>query len=223
MSEDPSNTLTNPAAGECGISTSTSLLHGMNSLNQNELSSILNYRDFSIFTAWQGLSTDNYSEQAYRMGVRYRYSLFRWGIGYKISYDDITGYGSDKKDWLCAGFRINHHQTIVDLSAEQTLSTDAEDYPGARKLFFSLGQKLDSNTILAFGIDAASQQKINLKLGCNYNITDYFETITSWESRPGRFGLGCSFLINRFNLSYAVQSHPELRWTHSIGIAAMLP
>lgn len=41
---------------------------------------------------------------------------------------------------------------------------------------------------------------------------------SSWQSEPARFGLGCKFRLDRWELMYSLRTHPELDLTHSVDL-----
>lgn len=221
LTDDPSLTQLNPVAGEGGFSTSTSFISGMAQLNQFELASAINYEYNSMYAAWQSLENEDYIRRDIRFGFRYSYAFFRLGLGYKMLYDDIPGYGSEKQDNLTAGIRLKYKQAVLDAGSELALPESGDDYASCCAYNVTLGQKLDNSLALAVGIRTAPDEDVDLRLGCRYPVTQHFEGITSWHSNPGSFGVGAVFTIKPFQLSYAFQTHPELDWTHAIGISAL--
>jgi hypothetical protein len=223
LTDDPANTLANPVAGDGGISTSTSIINGMKQLSQFELASVVSYQGNSMYAAWQALNNDDYTRQDIRFGIRYSYKFFRLGVGYKLLYDEIPGYGSDKDDRLDMGLRLKYKQTTLDIGSENRLPV--EDEPGEDYCDYSiiLGQSLEKSLALAMGFNTIHNEDANFKLGCRYQIYKNFQGITSWSSNPGQFGIGVVFSVKSFNLAYSLQTHPELDWTHSVGISAMFP
>lgn len=221
--DDPSATQLNPIAGEGGVSTSTSFSYSMTSLNQVEIASIVNYQGNSMYAAWQSLDNEDYSRQDVRFGIRYSQSAFRVGVGYKILYDEIPGYGSDKDDRFNAGFRFMVKNTTIDLGSEHAMPVNQDNPFTAGDFSLNLGQQLEDNLKLALGLNLAEEKLSNIKLGCRFDIAPNLKAVASWESEPGRFGLGTIFNLKWLNLAYALQTHPELAWTHSVGISAMFP
>jgi hypothetical protein len=223
LTDDASASAINPAAGESGISSSTSFLHGMIALNQYELSSILNYRNSSFIAAWQALDNDDYTRQDFRLGARYDLLPVRFGMGLKLFYDDIPGYCSERDYRLYEGVRARFKKTVADLAFEHKIPPFGGGDKDAGNLSLSIGQKLDSDSEVSFGLDAARNLPVSYKLGCRFLVFRDFSALASWSSQPGRFAFGTIFSLRSFNLAYALQTHPELDWTHSIGIAAALP
>jgi hypothetical protein len=223
LTDDPSNTQLNPVSGEGGFSTSTCYPYSMHQLNQIEVATIVNYQNNSMYAAWQALSEEDYSRQDIRFGMRYSNRFIRIGAGYEVLYDDIPGYGNEKDDRLDAGLRLKLKNTTLDLSSELDIPFDDDNDLSTGKYSFCLGQKIEPNLSLACGTDLSKADISNLKLGCHYRVSNNFTTLAAWESEPGRFGIGAVFSIQWFNLSYAVQTHPSLDWTHSIGISALFP
>jgi hypothetical protein len=223
LTDDASATSINPAAGENSISTSTSFLHGMSALNQYELASVFGYRNNSFSAAWQTLDNDDYQRQDFRLGIRYELWKVRFGFGYKFFFDDIPGYGSGKDNRLQEGIRFKHNNTTADLAFEHKMPPFRSQNSSAQILNLCLGQKLDDSSELAFGLTAPRNLPVSYKLGCRFQILKNFSALASWSSQPGRFGFATDFRIKYFSLAYALQTHPELSWTHSIGISATLP
>ena len=223
LTEDPSATQLNPAAGEGGVSTSTSYHYSMTQLNQIELASVVSYHNNSIYAAWQTLDNADYRRQDIRFGIRYSQPAFRGGVGYKILYDDIPGYGSAKDDRLSAGFRYKLNHTTIDLGAEHPLPLSKENSFMEGDFSLHFGQQIEQDLTLAIGLDFANKELSDVKLGCRYSIYSNFQAVASWSSEPGRFGIGGIFTIRWLNIAYALKTHPELAWTHSVGISAMFP
>jgi len=221
LTDDPSNTCINPISAEGGISTSTGFLHGMMQLNQVEVASVISYQNNSMYAGWQAMEDDDYSRQDIRFGVRYSYRFFRLGVGYKVLFDKIPGFGSEKDDRINTGIRLKHSNTTLDFGTEHRIPyAENEDFSTG---IFSLciGQKLDDKAALAAGMIIANRKAETFKLGCRYQMTKNFGTIVSWDSEPGRFGIGTVFTHNWLKISYGMRTHPELDWTHSIGITAV--
>lgn len=223
MSDDPSTTLLNPAAGLSGVSSSTSYLYGMDALSQCEISSILEYQDSGVFIGWQTLNNDDYTKQDYRLGYRYGYKFWKLGIGYKLSYDKIPGYGSEKDDCLYAGLRLKLHQSTFDIASEQIKVNREISEPDRQSINMSISQELSKESALAFGISTSNNKRTEYRIGCRFAATKNLEGVVSWESEPGRFGMGSVFSLGWLKLIYAVQTHPELKWTHAIGLSIMFP
>ncbi len=223
MIDDPCSTLINPAAGLSGISSSTSYLYSMDQLSQCEVSTVLEYQDSGIFIGWQTLNNDDYTKQDYRFGYRFGYKWFKLGVGYKLSYDKIPGYGSEKDDCLYAGLRMELPTTTFDVSEEPIKVNKELSTPDIHSINLSLSQELSENTALAIGISSNQYEGLNYKVGCRFQVAKHLQGIVSWESEPGRFGIGSAFSLSWLNLIYAVQTHPELKWTHSFGISIMFP
>lgn len=223
LTENPSTANLNPAAGSSGISTSTSFYYGMTALNQYELTSVMDYKSSGVFASVQALDDDSYSRKDYRIGFRQGFGGLRLGIGYSVFYDDIAGYGSQKDDLLTAGMRLNIGKTTLDVSRNFYLSDMNRDKDYSESLALNIGHKLDANTNLAAGFSMMENAKTSYKLGCQYQVTDNLSLISSWSSQNGQFGIGTTFSVKWFKLAYAIQTHPELKSTHSIGIMVLLP
>jgi hypothetical protein len=223
LTDDASVSAINPAAGENSISTSTSFLHGMSALNQYELASVFGYKNNSFVAAWQSLDNDDYTRQDFRLGIRYELWKVRFGIGYKLMYDEIPGYGSDKDSRLQEGVRFTYKNTKADLAFEHKMPPFTDKNKSAQILNLCLGQKLDSRSELAIGMTAQPGLPVSFKLGSRFEVYKNFSALVSWSSEPGRFGFETDFSLKQFTLAYALQTHPELDWTHSIGISAILP
>jgi hypothetical protein len=223
MSDDPSTTLINPAAGLSGVSSSVSYLYNMDELSQCEISTVLEYQDSGVFIGWQTLENDAFTKQDYRFGYRFGYKFFKLGIGYKLSYDNITGYGSEKDDCLYSGLRLDFTKTTFDFSIDRIKVDEDMAAPEGRTAELSLSQELSGDTAVAFGVSTLHNEPVNYKVGCRFLATKHLQGIVSWSSEPGRFGIGSAFSLSWLKLIYAVQTHPELHWTHSIGISIMFP
>ena len=195
----------------------------MTALNQYELTTVLDYKDSGVFASVQALDDDSYSRKDYRIGYRQGFGSLRLGIGYAVFYDDIAGYGSQKDDLLTAGMRLSKGKNTLDVSRNYYLSAKNRDKNYSEKLSLSIGHKLDANASLAAGFSMTENDKTSYKLGCQYQVTDNLSLISSWSSQNGQFGAGSIFTIKWFKLAYAIQTHPELKSTHSIGITAMFP
>jgi hypothetical protein len=213
----------NPAAGESSLCTSTCFLHGMSTLNQYELASVFGYKNNSFLAAWQTLNNQDYTRQDFRLGIRYELWKIRFGIGYKLMYDEIPGYGSDKDSRLQEGIRFTYKNTKADLAFEHKMPPFSHENTNAQILNLCLGQKLDAKSSVAIGMTAQPNLPISYKLGCRFEVFKSFSAVASWSSEPGRFGFETDFQLKYFTLAYALQTHPELDWTHSIGISAILP
>jgi len=216
LTDDPSATHLNPVAGEGGVSTSTSFLYGMTRLNQVELASIVNYQYNSMYAAWQAMDDEDYTRQDIRFGIRYSQPTFRVGLGYKILYDDIPGYGSEKDDRFSAGFRFKLKNTTLDIGSEHSLPITRDEPFKAGDFNFTLNQQIEQNLALAIGLNVSDEEIYAAKLGCSFYVTSSLKAVASWESEPGRFGVGCIFSVKWLNLAYALQTHPELDWTQVI-------
>jgi len=223
MSDDPSTTLLNPAAGLSGVSSSTSYLYSMDRLSQCEISSVLEYQNSGVFIGWQSLNNDDYTKQDYRFGYRFGFKSLKLGIGYKLSYDKIPGYGSEKDDCLYSGLRLNLASTTFDFATDHIRINDELAALEGRSFDFSLNHDLADNAALAVGLSTRRDNPINYKVGCRFQTTKHLQGIVSWSSEPGRFGIGSVFSLSWLKLIYAVQTHPELQWTHSVGISIMFP
>jgi hypothetical protein len=223
LTDDPALTGLNPVAGEGGFSTSTSFISGMTQLNQYELASAINYEYNSMYVSWQSLENEDYIRRDIRFGFRYTNYFFRLGAGYKMLYDEIPGYGSEKQDNLVAGIRLRYKQTVLDARSELALPAEGDDYASCCEYNLTLGQKLDNSLALAAGIQTIKGEDIDLKLGCRYQITPNFQGLTSWNSDPGSFGVGAIFNVRFLQVAYALKTHSELNWTHSIGLSALFP
>lgn len=223
LSNNPSNAILNPAAGESGISTSTCYLYGMHNLHQYELTSVVDYNNYGVIVCWQAMDADNYSRQDYRLGIRYGFRSVKVAIGYRLSYDEITGYGSERDSNPYAGLRVNYLHTTLDAAANKFLSTNESRYSQSMDYNISLGQEIVSNTIVAFGLASSAKAKTNFKAGCRFPVYDNLQTIVSWESEPGRFGFASDFAVGWMHICYGLQTHNELDWTHSIGLSVLFP
>jgi hypothetical protein len=223
LTDDPSATQVNPVGGEGGLATSTSYLFSMGQLNQIDVATVVNYQNNSMYAAWQSLSNDDYTRQDIRIGVRYSYRFFRLGLGYKMLYDQISDANSANDDRLDAGLRLKYKNSTLDLGSEHELPISGENNFSAGDFTLSAGQKIDANLTLAAGLSAVHEEPWNYKLGCLFQLNPNLKAIASWESEPGHFGMGAVFNLKWFNLAYAVQTHSELDWTHSVGISALFP
>jgi len=223
LTDNPAATYYNPAAGEGGVSTSASIPYGMSKLDQIELASIVSYQNNSMFVGWQSLDSADYKRQDMRFGIRFSQPGFRVGVGYKLLYDDIPGYGSDKDDRLTAGLRFKIQTLTLDLGSEHNLPFDKDNSFTAGDFRLNLSQQLEPTLLLGLGLQVSDQEIADFMVGCRLQLNPNLRGIASWQSEPGRFGLGAVFNIKWFQLAYALQTHPELAWTHSIGITAMFP
>jgi hypothetical protein len=223
LSNDPATTLINPATGLSGVSSSTSYLYGMDKLSQCEISSLLEYQNSGAFIGWQSLNNDDYTKQDYRLGYRFGLKFLRIGVGYKLSYDKIPGYGSEKDECYYAGIRLLLGNNTIDAATEPIRINSDLAEPEEHTINLSLSRKLSNNTILAFGLTKERDEQTDYKVGCRFPITNHLQALVSWESEPGRFGMGGVFALSWLKLIYAVQTHPELDWTHSVGISIMFP
>ncbi|MFO7659485.1 MAG: hypothetical protein R6V77_01110 [Candidatus Cloacimonadaceae bacterium] len=223
LTDNPAATYLNPAAGDGGISTATSFPYGMTKLDQIELASIVSYQNNSMFVGWQSLDNADYKRQDMRFGIRYSQPNLRVGVGYKLLYDDIPGYGSDKDDRLTAGLRYKIQTLTVDLGSEHNLPFNKDNSFSAGEFSLNLGQQLEPTLLLGLGLHISEHEIADLRVGCRLQLNPNLRGIASWQSEPGRFGLGAVFNIKWLQLAYALQTHPELSWTHSVGITAMFP
>ncbi len=223
LTSDPSNAIINPASGENGISTSSCYLFGMHNLNQYELTSVVDYNNYGIVVGWQAMDSDGYSRQDYRLGIRYGFRSVKVAIGCRLSYDEITGYGSERDSDPYAGLRLNYLHTTLDVSANNFLSANNSTDSRSMEYNISIGQKIATNTIVAFSLTSSANNKANFKAGCRFPVYDNLQTIVSWESEPGRFGFGSDFKVGWMHICYGLQTHNELDWTHSIGLSVLFP
>jgi len=223
LTDDPSSAQLNPVSGEGGITTSVSYPYSMQQLSQVEIASVVNYQLNSMYASWQTLSNNDYNRQDIRLGFRLSYLYFRFGLGYKVMIDEMEGYGTENDDRLTAGIRFKHKKTTLDIGSEHAMPFGRDNSFEDGEFNLSLRQDLDPNLAVAAGFSTDSEQRFNYKVGTIFGLHPNLKAVASWESRPGRFGLGAIFKLKWFNLAYAVQTHPDLDWTHSIGISALFP
>ena len=223
LADDPALSSVNPVAGETGISSATSFIYSMKSLEQFGLASIAEYGKAGVFSNWQTLNNDDYQRQDYQIGVRYKLSKLRAGIGYRFMYDKIPGYGSEKDRQLYAGARYRHKSLIIDASAQRAYKDDpaGENEPEIYSLV--MGQEVTTNSTLAGGLVFARHSSPDLLLGCRLDLYDNLMGLVSWSNRTGRFGIGAGFRTEWLQISYALLTHPDLDLTHSVGISILMP
>lgn len=223
LTDSPANASLNPASGETGISVSTSFLYSMQALNQYDLASLIDYGNLSFFTCWQTLNNQDYLRNDFSIGSRWNFETFRIGIGFKLLYDDIPDYGGFKEHIIYAGTRFKHKQFLFDLASSQNLTKKNSALQTSNQVDFSFSYQTGESYSLSSGFSAAEKQQVDVKFGCKYDIAESFAIIVSWSSEPGRFGFGTVFNMNNLALVYALQTHPELDWTHSVGLNLTLP
>jgi hypothetical protein len=223
LSSDPANTLLNPATGSAGFGSSTAYLYGMETLNQYELSSVVESHGYGLFGGWQTLNTADYKRNDYRLGLRSSTKHLKLGAGVKLCYDEIPGYGSSSDHWWYGGLRWQYTQTTLDVSTEHLFAWDERNTSADREIDVCLGQSLLADGALAAGFTTYKDLPVNYKLGCRYQVTRDLQTTFSWESEPGRFGMGSSFSYGFLEIDYAVLTHPELPWSHALGMTFKFP
>ncbi len=223
LTDDPAASVLNPVAGEGGVSTSTGWIHKLNELSQYDIASVLSFQSNSMFAGWQALNHDDYKRQDIRFGIRCSYAFFRAGVGYKLMFDEIPGYGSARDERLTAGLRLKYRKATLDIGSEHRLPIDDTNRLNCGSFNLCLAQKLEDSFVLAAGLETCKSEGNHYKLGCRYKITPNFSGITSWTSNPGRFGVGTTFNLGTLRISYALQTHPELDWSHTVGITLMFP
>ncbi len=220
LSDDPAATGINPAAGEPGLAASSALTHGMRRLARYELASLVAWQYSSAYAAWQSLDNDACRRADVRAGVRYGCSFFRLGLGYKLLLDEIPGYGAARDDRLDAGLRLSYKGLSLDLGSEHRLPPRSG---GEGSYNLCLGQAPDPNLTLAAGLAFAPDTDPCFKLGCRLRLYQNLTALAAWESEPARFGCAAAFDLGWLNLAYAVQTHPDLDWTHSLGLTVLFP
>jgi hypothetical protein len=176
-----------------------------------------------MFAGWQTLGNDQYQRDDYRMGMRYKGRHFRVAAGLKLSYDDVPGENSAKANWAYAGYRFMLYNTTVDISADNLNVFDDVQCPTQKSFNFCLGQGIVNDGALALGISKLSQGDPVYKFGCRFTVYPGMQAMASWESEPGRFGMGTTYKVKHVEIAYAVQTHPDLDWTHAFGLSILLP
>ncbi len=223
LSDNPSMSIINPAIGANGIAVSTSYPFGMEELQQSELSGTMLYKNSGLFAGWQTLSNVDYERNDYRLGFRTISGNHHFGTGIKLCYDQISGYGSETANWVYTGYRFKFSDSTFDMSVDYIDLFQDSRCPPRRSYDFSIGQGFAESGIMAFGMNLMRGMKPDYKVGCRYSVYPGMQAIISWESEPGRFGVGTMYNIRFLDVMYAAQSHPELNWTHSVGLSVRFP
>lgn len=221
--DDPSAASINPAVGLNGLSTSTSYPYSLSAIRNYEIASIVDHNNSGVIASWQALEETDYKRQDYHFGLRYGNRLLRLGLGYKTLYDEIPGVNSAREEILTSGVRIKLWNTLVDFGKEFCVSSDCDNHVASNTVRFALGHKLNEHSTIGAGFSSSDRQSTEYTFGGKFEVFDNLSALASWSSQPGSFGLGGVFSVGWVNLAYAVKTHPELQWTHSIGLTIMLP
>jgi hypothetical protein len=221
--DDPASASLNPASGSNGFSSSISYPFSMQTLDNYELATIVDHNDSGVIATWQNINNADYLRQDYHIGFRYGNKRFRLGVGYKTLYDEIPGFGSEREEILTTGVRVKLFGSLLEIAKDYCLSSDNTSHIASNTLRLGIGQKMGVKTAIGAGFTSDKNSKTNYTLGGQFDILDNLSALASWSSRPGSFGLGSAFSIGWINLAYAVKTHPDLQWTHSIGLNIKLP
>ena len=159
-------------------------------------SSYLNHHDYQDFRPW--------------LNGAYQFRDTALALGLNAAFDSITAGGSRHDFGLSPAIRQELWGGAIELGSRQIFSPSSE---------YDLSVKSPPlmQSSLAFGYTFRSEGG-QIKSAFATQLFPALDLAASWQSNPGRFGIGLFIKAKSWKIGYGLRSHPRLNYSHSFSL-----
>ncbi len=222
LAEDNSLLEVNPAAAGSGISTSALIINSQSNLSLLGLNACLRAGNLGFGLGCKVLENPDYQIQTYHFAGKTGGKIFTIGVGIKTAIDNIEGYGGAQESWLYAGVRSQLGRVTIDVQKDNLMLSKSPPAKKSRQMSGSLACKLQEKAVLGAGVELLKDNSAEFKIGGRFILVPNAEVYLAWEAESARYSSGLLLRRGRMQLLYGIRTHPELDWTHALGLSYSL-
>ncbi|MFA7057398.1 MAG: hypothetical protein WC155_07555 [Candidatus Cloacimonadales bacterium] len=217
ISESPLTSYYQPAVSHQGIACSISQPFQFSNIESGNLCFSQAWQEANFTVGSNYLISSNYSTYSNFLNYNYTFQkLITVGIGHKlISVFEEEKYLANSTD---IGFMLKQEKVALALSYTNLFHNKSSKISLPNIISTELSYQPQADVFLGIGLEKEKNHKLNPKLGIRYQLAESLSLLSGYSLEPNQMTFGANISYNKFNISYAIATHNELKSSHYISL-----
>jgi hypothetical protein len=218
LNENPASVFSLPSEGTTGYETSVSYLYSETTLPLYSLFLGHNLLGGIAEAGAQVLSHLLYQENDILLNYHRRWNVLSIGVNERLLSASVKN-GSHSCAYITdAGFGLDVTSFQTAIAIHNLFKSKYQNEVLPVLYIAEMAYKPVDTATIGLGCEKQQGYDASLRIATKYQVTSAFQLIAGYQYQPDRFSAGVEFACKRWQLCYALQTHPDLDLTHAISL-----